>query len=64
MLRTHHIVFKLNDLEKSALDKYCKKYRVKNRAKFVREAVITAVLERFDRDYPSLFDEFNLPSNH
>ncbi len=59
MLRKHTVTFQLNDLEMKALQKYCSKYRVKNRSKFVREAVITAVLERFDRDYPSLFEDFS-----
>jgi len=63
LLRTNTVVFQLNDLEMKALNKYCAKYRVKNRSKFIREAVITAVLERFDRDYPSLFDELNQTPN-
>jgi len=54
--RTNGLSFKLNDLELEAFEKYCKKYRIKNRAKFIRETVITAVLLRFDQDYPSLFD--------
>jgi len=63
MLRKHKIVFKLNDLEFEAFNKYCKKYRIENKSKFIRETLITAVLERFDRDYPSLFDNLDEQDN-
>jgi hypothetical protein len=54
--RKNRIVFHFNEPEMQAFERYCKKYKVSNRAKFIREAVITAVLQRFDLDYPSLFD--------
>ena len=54
--RNHQLVFMLNDLEYEALEKYCKKYKVKNRSKLIREALMTEILVQFDRDYPSLFD--------
>jgi len=46
---------KLNEHEMSALLSYCKKYRVKNKAKFFRETIFTHILKKFDQDYPSLF---------
>lgn len=57
--RKHPITFLLNDLELEALNKYCKKYKIKNKAKFIRENVMTEILYRFDKDYPSLFDKHN-----
>ena len=54
--RKHQVVFMLNELELEALDKYCVKYKVKNRSKLIREALMTEILIQFDRDYPSLFD--------
>jgi hypothetical protein len=45
-----------NEREVNALNVYFMKYKVKNRSKFMREAIITAVLKRFDDDYPTLFD--------
>ena len=54
--RKHTVQFLFNDLELQAFDKYCKKYRIKNKSKFIRETVMTEILGRFDRDYPSLFD--------
>ncbi|MCR5454945.1 MAG: hypothetical protein K6F33_08175 [Bacteroidales bacterium] len=54
--RQHRLTFRLNDLELKALMKYYKKYRVKNKARFLRETVMYAVLKKFDEDYPTLFD--------
>ena len=56
--RKNRQAFMFNDLEKEALDKYCKKYNIKNKSKFIRETVITNILYQFDKDYPSLFEEF------
>jgi hypothetical protein len=56
MLRKHKIGFLFNELEQSALESYCKKYKVDNRSKFMRETIVTAILQQFDKDYPSLFD--------
>ncbi len=57
-IRKNKQTFMFNDLEKEALDKFCKKYNIKNKSKFIREVVITNILEQFDRDYPTLFEEF------
>ncbi|MBQ1698068.1 MAG: hypothetical protein II075_09315 [Bacteroidales bacterium] len=54
--REHRLTFRLNDLEMKALLKYYKKYKVKNKARFLRETVMYAVLKKFDEDYPTLFD--------
>jgi hypothetical protein len=55
--RKHKLSFHFNDYEYQALSKYCKKYRVKNKSKFMRETVVTAILKKFDEDYPSLFEQ-------
>ena len=47
----------LNNHELNALQTYCKKYRISNKSKFMREAIITTVLKKFDEDHPSLFDD-------
>lgn len=54
--RQHRQSFRLNEPEMKALTNYCKKYKVRNRAKFLRETIMTAVLKKFDEDYPTLFD--------
>jgi len=56
MKRKHKQSIYFNELEFDAFVKYCKKYRVKNKAKFMREAIVTAILKQFDKDYPTLFD--------
>jgi len=46
-----------NNHELAAIRRFCDKYRVNNKSKFMREAIITEILKKFDEDYPSLFEE-------
>lgn len=55
--RDRNVTFLLNDSEYKALLKYCIKYKIKNRSRFVRESVMKAVLTRLADDYPTLFGE-------
>lgn len=57
MVRDKTIAFSLNDPEYKALEKYCTKYRIKNRSGFLRESVMKVVLTRLSEDYPTLFGE-------
>jgi len=57
LLRKHKLSFAFNELEQNALERYCKKYNVENRSKFMRETIVTAILKQFDKDYPSLFEQ-------
>lgn len=57
MPRERTITFSLNDPEYKTLQKYCSKYKIKNRARFVRESVMKVVINRLTEDYPTLFDE-------
>ena len=50
----------LNNMELSALNKYCQQFKVKNKSQFMREAIITEILKKFDRNYPTLWDEKQL----
>ncbi len=54
--RKHKVTCTLNDYEFSALVKYCEKYKIENKSKFIREALISNILEKFDEDYPTLFE--------
>ncbi len=54
--RKNAIQILFNDLELEAFEKYCKKYKIKNKSRFIRETIFTEILGQFDRDYPSLFD--------
>lgn len=46
-----------NKREIQAIDHYCKKYKITNKSKFMRELIISSVLKKFDEDYPSLFEK-------
>lgn len=55
--RKYKMSFTLNEYEYNALIRYCHKYKIENKAKFMREAVISRILEHFDSDYPTLFEK-------
>ncbi len=61
LLRTNAHTLRLNNRELQAIDAYCRKYKVDNKSKFMRETILTEVLRRFDDDYPTLF-EFEKPN--
>lgn len=54
--RTHRVSILLNDSEMRALKRYCERYSVKNRSRFVRETLMRNVLKQFEKDSPTLFD--------
>ncbi len=58
--RTHKLIIALNDYEAEALETYCRKYKVENKVKIVREAIMTQIHEDFGRNYPTLFDKEEL----
>ncbi|TVR68257.1 MAG: hypothetical protein EA408_13600 [Marinilabiliales bacterium] len=55
MKRIHRQSFMLNSREMKAINRYCEKYRVSNRSRFMRETIVTAILKKFDDDHPTLF---------
>ncbi|MBQ0118390.1 MAG: hypothetical protein MJZ88_04120 [Paludibacteraceae bacterium] len=55
-LRQNKISILLNDSEMRVLNKYCDRYRVRNRSKLIRETLMRAFLKQFDKDQPTLFD--------
>ncbi len=59
--RTKRTSLLFNSRELEALNLYCNKYRIDNRSKFMREAIMTEILKKFDEDYPTLF-EFEKPN--
>lgn len=56
-VRRHRHAFILNDQENNALNRYLNKYNVKNKSKFIREAVMVEVIRRLEQDSPTLFDD-------
>lgn len=55
MKRVHRQSFLLNEREMRAITRYCERYKVNNRSRFIRETVVTAILKKFDDDHPTLF---------
>jgi hypothetical protein len=49
-----------NQREMNAINHYCNKFKVDNRSKFMREAIITEVLKKFDQNYPTLWEDAQL----
>lgn len=56
LLRKNRQSILFNEREMKAIEAYCRKYKVSNKSKFMRETIITEVLRKFDEDYPTLFD--------
>ncbi len=46
----HELLF--NNRETRAIDDYCKKHRITNKSRFMRESIMKEILQ----DYPSLFE--------
>jgi len=57
MVRNRVVAISLNDPEFKALEKYCSKYKITNRTRFIRESLMKTILTRMSEDYPTLFDE-------
>ena len=55
--RIHRKTILFNKREIQAIDHYCKKYKINNKSKFMREMIISSILKKFDEDYPSLFEK-------
>ncbi|MBO7372112.1 MAG: hypothetical protein J6U34_06355 [Bacteroidales bacterium] len=53
--RTFRKTILFNEKEKAAIDGYCKKYGIKSKSAFIRNAVISHILVDMDENYPSLF---------
>ena len=55
--RNHRLSLLLNEKEKESIDSYCKKHKIKNRSKFLRDTIMRTVMDHFLEDYPVLFDK-------
>jgi len=54
--RNHRVSIMLNDSEMRTLQRYLDRYDVSNRSRLIREALMRTILEKFDKDSPTLFD--------
>lgn len=55
--RNNRLTLMLNSREMRAIDVYCRRYRVRNKSRFLRETVMNAILKRFDEEMPSLWED-------
>ncbi len=53
--RVHRKELRFNSFELEAINSYCDRYKIKNRSKFLREAIISKILYQFEQDHPKLF---------
>ncbi|PLX21145.1 MAG: hypothetical protein C0599_08240 [Salinivirgaceae bacterium] len=58
--RRHKKSVLLNDKEIDAFEQYCKKYKIKNQSKIIRDALFKSILQHYDEDYPTLFSKQEL----
>jgi hypothetical protein len=49
-----------NEKEMNAINHFCEKFKVDNKSKFMREAIITEILRKFDDNYPTLWEDNQL----
>ncbi len=50
-------MLKLNDREMKAIQDHCKRYRIENRSRWIRQMIIEEILCCAERDIPLLFPE-------
>lgn len=55
-IRRNRATIMFNDKEFAMINRFIAKYKVKNKSKFMREAIMRTVFKRLEEDYPSLFD--------
>lgn len=55
--RKHKKEILLNDYEVKALNNYCRKFKISNKSKVIRDALFAKVLKGFDDNYPTLFSD-------
>ena len=55
LVRRHKKMVTFNDSELEVINAFCKKYKIDNKTKFIREAVISTILRKTEEDHPTLF---------
>lgn len=57
MRRTSRLTLTLNSREMKALSVYCSRYRIQNKAGFLRETLMKEIIRRFNDEHPTLWEE-------
>lgn len=55
--RTSRLTVMLNSREMRALGIYCSRYRITNKSEFLRITLMKAIIQRFEDEHPSLWEE-------
>jgi len=55
MRRVHRKAVLFNDNELSAIDEYCRRFKVRSRSALIRQAVMERVLRGLEENHPTLF---------
>ncbi len=55
--RSERYSFLVNSDERQTIENYLRKYKIRNRSRWMRETLITFIIKNLDQDYPTLFNE-------
>jgi hypothetical protein len=55
LVRRYRKSILFNEKELSLINQFCEKYSVRNKSAFIRNIVISHILEQMDDNYPRLF---------
>ena len=55
LLRIHRKSVLFNDKELTAIDEYCRRFKVSSRSALIRQAVMERVLRGLEENHPTLF---------
>ena len=58
--RTERLTTLLSPDEKQMVDNYLRKYHIENRSRWMRETLLSFILQNLELDYPTLFDEHDM----
>ena len=50
----------MSEEEVRIVDSYLKKYKITNKARWLRETVLTFIHQKMEEDYPTLFNEHDM----
>lgn len=58
--RKQRMVCLMSDEEIRIVERYLQKYKITNKARWLRETVLTHIHQQLDDDYPTLFNEHEM----
>lgn len=58
--RKQRMVCLMSEEEVQIVDRYLDRYKITNKARWLRETVLTFIHQKMDEDYPTLFNEHDM----